>query len=203
MTLASLLTRIAPALLALVAATPAFAGGIGYVGGGGLRTQPVYWYLDGDANEQYRQNQKVAMMSHGLEFSLGDRDERFLGFFRAYWLREGAEKDPSLFVANVSSDEVVAAWRDAPRDVGMFTLGMSIGVIGQPKTVMGTIVADVGSGFLTVDHSEFLQAEVGPGITWMAVRGVQVYGNAAYAVRWRKGFMNGVSGSAGVRYLFD
>jgi hypothetical protein len=30
-----------------------------------------------------------------------------------------------------------------------------------------------------------------------------VYGNAAYAVRWRKGFMNGVSGYAGVRYLFD
>ena len=203
MTLASLLTRIAPAVLALTASAPAFAGGIGIVGGGGVRTQPVYWYLDGDQNELYKQNQKLGEVGTGLEFSLGDRDERFLGFFRAYWWREFAEQDPSLFVTDVSSDQVIAAWRDAPRDVGMFTLGMSVGVIGQPKTVMGTIVADVGSGFLTVDHTEFLQAEVGPGITWMADRGVQVYGNAAYAVRWRKGFMNGISGYAGVRYLFD
>lgn len=200
--------RLATALLGLAISTPAFAGGIGLVGGGGIRSQPVYWYEDGDPNSQVKQVQRLGQMGGGLEVALGDRDERFLGFFRGYLWREGPEKNPAelttLYTSLEEAEEhVVASYRGAPRNVGMFTVGMQAGIIGDPKNVMGTIVADVGSGFLTSDHSEFLQAEAGIGVTWAAARPLHIYANTMYSVRWRKGFMNGINGYAGFRYMFD
>jgi hypothetical protein len=195
--------RLATALLALTIASPAFAGGVGIVGGGGLRTQPVYWYFEGNAAEQYKQNQWLGQYGTGVEVALGDRDERFLGFFRGYWWQELAEKDPATVTQIATAEEVVGAYRAEARDVGMFTVGIQYAPVGNPKTVAGLIVADIGSGFLTTDHTEFLQVEAGLGIQVTPVKGFQIYLDQMYAVRWRKGFSQGTNTYLGARYLFD
>lgn len=196
--------RLAMALSTLLIATPAFAGGIGIVGGAGMRTEPVYWYLDGEANDQYEQRQWITQGGGGIEVVLGDRDDRFMGFFRGYYWQEGPETDPALLTTIPEGDqEVVANWRTDPRNVGMFTVGIQYAPIGNPQGVSGLIVADIGSGFLTVDHTEFLQVEGGIGAQWMMVRGLQSFVNVVYTARWRKGFRQGPHAYAGIRYLFD
>lgn len=207
-----------PALVALslLLSTQAIAGGFGIIGGGGTRTHTGHWYLNADMSQQYEESEWISMMGGGLEVTLGDRDERFLGYFRGYYWQDEAETDPLLLSTSVTADgaspwqgksQLELAdwrnWRDETRKLGMLTVGMSVGLVGSPREVMLTLNADVGSGFMSNDKSEFLQAQIGPGVTWAASRSIHVFANTLYSARYRKGFSHGANGFAGVRYMFD
>jgi hypothetical protein len=202
--------------LSLLVSAPAFAGGIGLITGAGVRTQDTYWYNDADITQQYIEQDTITMMGGGIEITLGDRDERFIGYFRGYYWQDAPETDPLSLSSVVLGDgsapwagvsdlelEDWRSWREDPRQIGMFTVGMSLGVLGNPREIMATVNVDVGSGFLSSDKQEFLQAEIGPGVSWAATRSVFVTGSVMATTRYRKGFSNGVHGYAGVRYMFD
>ena len=202
--------------LSLLTSAPAFAGGVGLITGAGVRTSDAIWYNDGDITQQYTETDTITMMGGGIEVTLGDRDERFIGYFRGYYWQDSPATDPlelsSVVLADGSAPWAGASelelegwrdWRDEPRELGMFTVGMSLGVLGNPREVMATINADVGSGFLSSDKEEFLQASFGPGVSWAATRTIFVTGSLMATTRYRKNFSNGVHGYAGVRYMFD
>ena len=85
--------RSALPLLAALASAPAFAGGVGLIGAGGLYTERVYFY--DAAGDQYKQSQVIGSYGAGIEIALGDRDDRILGISRLYWVQDTPEKDPA------------------------------------------------------------------------------------------------------------
>ena len=75
--------------------------------------------------------------------------------------------------------------------------------IGNPDTAQLGFTAQLGSGFLAESHNEFLQANIGPMVTWKVARQVQLFGDGTYQVRYRKSLSHGGNLAVGVRYLFD
>jgi hypothetical protein len=191
------------ALIGLAFAGNAYAGGLGILGDIGFRSQPVYFYDSANDLKQYKQTQQILGFGAGLEVVLGDRDDRIFGVFRGYWLREVPERHPSDTTEIVGSGDVVATVRDEPRDVGVGTVGVSWGFVGQPDGFMVNALGSMGSGFLTSDHTEYLQVELGVGVSNRFGKNLLLFADAVYQVRFRKGFFSGPSMMGGVRYLFD
>ena len=134
--------RAIVALLALFTITEAQAGGIGLVLNGGMHTEPVYYYSTHDYNTQsgnpipfessdeYQQYETTQLLGHtgaGLEFVLGDRDDRVIGTFRVYYMQDAAQNDPTE-TASIEPEHVVANIRDINRGVGMGMVGISWGI---------------------------------------------------------------------------
>ena len=190
-------------LAAVLSAAPASAGGLGILTTGGFHTTPVYFYDASNNLAQIKQSQTIFSGGAGFDLTLGDPDDRIVGGFRGYWLMDSAEQDPALTTSTVAANDVVANWRDDPAHIGVASVGVIAGIIGDPDTFQLTGSIYIGSGFLTTDHREFLLAEAGVGATWNFAPGVQAFGTLQYALRQHKGFKHGANGVLGARYMFD
>ncbi len=199
---------LATALLTLATPT-AQAGGIGVLATGGFRGETLYFYDRSDDFTKYQIGETIGNFGGGIEVMLGDRDDRIVGHFRGYYMAETPEYNPANVTSLVAPADVVAAWRQDIRHVGMVTVGLQFGLFGDPDRVQLVAVADIGSGFLTNDHSEFLIAEVGPGITIGFpgsegfMRDTQFWANGVFALRQDRGFKYGANVYTGLRYMFD
>jgi len=186
------------ALLGLTAASPAYAGGIGVLGTGGLHGDRVYGYSANDAGTLKQDDPETQLNGNyggGLELTLGDRDNRIVGVFRFFYLQDAAQSAPKV-------GEVYAV-RESTRDLGMFTGGLQWGLVGDPTRMQLTAVTLLGSGFLTGDFTEFALAEGGIGGTFNPNRHMQVFAEVTGGIRYRKRVEPTFNGTAGVRYLFD
>lgn len=207
---------------ALLFASPAWAGGVGLVLNGGMHTDRVYYYSDTENTDegpvlledqdlwpQYELATTVVHAGSGLEILLGDRDDKIMGLFRFYGVADMPQLDPmTLDVSDLdaeitSMDTVHSNVRDEIEVFGVASVGLNWGVFGNPDTAQLGFTAQLGSGFLAQNHNEFLQANLGPMVTWKVARQVQLFGDATYQVRYRKGFSHGGNLAVGVRYLFD
>jgi hypothetical protein len=195
--------RLAACLLALMVSGPALAGGIGLVATGGLHGEKVYFY---DSSKEYRQYSIGETLPHfggGLEVLLGDEDDRFTGVMRGYYLMDTPQRDPAEITQLVEPDDVVSDHRDTPRHLGVATVGLQWGFIGDPEGLMAVAVGSFGSGFLTSDHTEFMLLELGGGGSMALARDLRLFANVEYAMRYRKGVSHGVNAYAGLRWFFD
>ena len=199
------------ALFSTFVSTSAYAGGVGLVMTGGAHTETVYFYSNTDDAgliddwqdyPQYQMVQTLSNLGGGIEFILGDRDDRFVGVFRGYYLQDAAQVDPRESGV-VPADEFVGEFRDAPRHLGLAQIGINYGFLGNTDGFLFGATAHIGSGFLTNDHTEFLMADAGVTASYRFNRQMSVFAEAVYTIRSRKGFSNGANGYLGVRYMFD
>lgn len=185
----------------VLGSSSAYAGGVGLVTTGGVHAAKAYYYdLKGDQgiDQQIRPNG-----GFGLEGILGDRDERIQGLMRLYVLSDAAVADPDT--GDLSASEVVypAASEQGATIKGLMSVGVQFGVYGDPDGFQLVIDGLLGSCFITDDSLQFLQVDVGPGVTWNATQALQLYGTLAATGRYRKGLSMGGNAYIGVRYLFD
>jgi hypothetical protein len=199
----SSLFALAALLIALIGPATARAGGVGIVGTGGMFSSPVYYYDKSNNYAQFKQTQLLADYGSGIEFVLGDRDDRISGVFRGFWLQDAPQKDPAEHTDFVAPDNVVASVRDTPSNIGAATFGVQWGLLGDPNKYQLVIITAAGSGFLTTDRTEFLMLQGGVGGTIRFDHRVEVFADADYSTRFRKRWSQGFSTYAGVRYLFD
>ncbi len=197
-----------PLLLALLGSAilcqDAYAGGVGLLGTSGIHQTRVHYYDADDTqylNRQYRPN-----MGFGIEAILGDKDDRFLGVARGFYLQDTPPSDiESEYVA-----DPIYAIPDGPTHVGVATVGVHWGVIGDPTGFQAHIASHVGAGIVTVDSAtnegsnlEFFLAEAGIGAHYHFARNLQLYADLAYTMRYRKSFYPGANAYLGFRYMFD
>ena len=192
----------AATVVALSAATTAHAGGLGLMTTAGFHGETVYFYDAGNGMAQIKQNQNIVSPGLGFDLVLGDRDDRITGTFRGYWVRDAAQKNPADLTSTVSPENVVGAYRENPANIGVAEVGVQFGFFGSPDTIQAITTVNIGSGFLTTDHREFLTASVAAGATWTFAPTLQAHATIGYAARYRKGFNHGAQGVLGVRYLF-
>lgn len=194
--------RFAMTTMGILLSSNAFAGGIGLLGTGGMYTESVYFYDSSQEFQQYSQTQTIGTYGTGLEFSLGDRDDKIMGMARFYWIQETPQTDPAKTTGLVDPENVVANIRDTTKNVGMFSVGLQWTYWEKEKLRLN-VNAMFGSGFLTTDHSEFFIAEAGIGTAYRISRDVDFHVEVQYALRNRKGLRHGMNTYAGIRYLFD
>lgn len=190
----------AGALLAagLLGATPAHAGGFGVMATMGGHSDRVDSYNYDDASATYTQFVEYQMNMNtgfGAELVLGDKDNKILGIFRAYYMSDSPQKDPA--------EGDIYAIRTTTRPVGVINAGLQWGIVGDPQKLQLVAVTTLGSGFLTTDQTEFIVGEAGIGGTYMLARKMQISANVTGGTRYRKLFYPTVNGYVGVRYLFD
>lgn len=198
-----LLRRVAAAgaVLAgfLLLAPPAHAGGVGFVATGGFHADRVYSYDCDEATGACDQNPPETQVNGnpgaGLELVLGDKDNKVLAVFRGYWLADAPQHEPE------GGDST--PWRDTWRHIGVINGGLQFGVLGDPANAQLNVVANIGSGFLTNDFTEFIFGEAGVGGSYMVARRVQLAASVTGGARYRKRFYPATSAYLGVRYLFD
>jgi hypothetical protein len=208
--------RLAFVAAALLVSSEAFAGGFGITATGGMRTDRVFFYDSSQNDAEFAQTQLAANYGAGLEFLLGDRDDRINGVFRGYWLQDAPQKNPADMVKDgevvhadvtgsepVSPDDVVANVRDDPRNVGAASFGVQWGLVGNPTKNQLVLMTALGAGFITTDHTEFAMAQGGVGGTFTIAHDFQAFADLEYTLRYRKGFSQGVNAWVGMRYLFD
>ncbi len=199
--------------LGLVLSSPALAGGIGATFTGGARTERVFFYSNADEDgellqeesdfEQFQMQQTLPHLGAGIEFILGDRDDKIVGVTRLYYLVDAPQIDPAEITTQVDSDFVVANIRDEPRNLGYGMVGLSWGIIGDPSNFMFNAVGHVGSAFLTFDRTEHLSFDIGPGVSYKVARQVVVFGDLVYQARFRKEWSHSGNLFVGARYMFD
>ena len=193
-------------LASLFVASPAFAGGVGLTTTAGFHTERVYYYNNQVENAQGSMQQTIPNYGAGVEVLLGDRDDRILGVMRGYWQQDGPQTNPADMSpppGGLSPNDITANVRDDARNVGLVSAGLQWGIVGSPDLIQLNALGSLGSGFLTVDRTEFLFAELGAGAHYTFARNLQAYGNLMYTFRFRKGASHGATAYAGVRYLFD
>ena len=210
--------RHVAAALALLLALPAQAGGLGLLITGGTHTERMWYYTDHDYSDnqatpvndealypKFEMNQTLPHYGAGMELILGDRDDRFQGTFRWYYLGDAPQRDPAQATKEplVLPEHVIADHRDQVKHLGIGLVGLNWGFLDISDTMRFGVAAHLGSGFLTNDHTEFLLLDVGPQLTWRASRNVVMYTEVPWQMRWRKGMSNGVDVFVGARYMFD
>ncbi len=182
----------------------AHAGGIGLLGTAGMHQARVYYY---DVDEtQYLNRQNQLNTGFGLEAVLGDKDDRFLGVARGYFLMDSPPVAPKAPLV----DDPVYAIPEHPLYMGVATVGVHWGVLGDPTGFQAHIATHVGAGIITADpdtgegtSQEFLLGEAGIGAHYHFARNLQVYADLAYTMRYRKSFYPGANAYVGFRYMFD
>lgn len=201
--------------LALFSAT-AEAGGVGILATGGAHTEDLYFYSnispegaaysDPDDYDQYQTTETLPHFGGGFEFLMGDRDDKIIGITRFYYLQDSAQIDPSTLTnlpAGVGPENVVSVPRDEARHLGVGLIGLTWGLVGDPNKFQLNAVGHMGAAFMTSDHTEFLSVDVGPGVSYRVARQVQLFADATYQFRYRKGFTHSGNVFAGARYMFD
>ncbi|MEN0063805.1 MAG: hypothetical protein AAGA48_16760 [Myxococcota bacterium] len=220
--------RFIAAAALMLSPAPALAGGVGILATGGLHNEPVYFYssrstLNDQAYqnlsdyEQFRTQQLIPQLGGGFEVLLGDaRDDRIVGSIRFFYNADLPQRNPvdlidgNVVATNAASnvealraENVVGAYRTNIRSLGFAMIGLSWGLVGDPDGFQLAAVGHVGTALLTLDHTEFFMAQAGPGITYRFSRQTQLFADAQYQARFRKTFSHAVSGTVGLRYLFD
>lgn len=191
------------ALFALIVAHPAFAGGVGLITTGGAHTEVVRFYDSSAEWTQYSLTESISHFGGGIEVMLGDKDDRFTGIMRGFYMQDAAQTDPAELATAFDPEVVVCEFRREPRKVGYATVGLQMGLWGDPDALQIHAIGALGAGFLTVDHTEFVLAEAGAGVTYQIARNTRVVGDVQYGFRYRKGESHGVSAYAGIRYYID
>jgi len=197
----------------LLTASPAFAGGIGVLVVGGAHTEPLYYYDNTDKNgnlfksptdyKQHSLDETIPNLGFGLTLSLGDRDDKILGDCQFYWQQDSAQVSAKDAGAKLKAGhQIVDAFRDTPRNVGVGAIGLSWMIVGNDKLHLNA-VGHMGSAFVTLDHSEYLTLDIGPGVSFRATRQVQLFGDVAYMARYRKTLTHSANAYLGARYMFD
>lgn len=187
---------------ALFSSTTAQAGGIGLIGTAGLHGDRVYYYKEnsiGEFEQQAPFDQINPNLGGGLELVIGDKDYKINGTFRFYFLQDAPLQVPEggcdgTYICNI---------RTTARDIGMIDAGLHFGLLGEPEGLQLVALGLIGAGFMTLDNTEFIQAQAGIGGTYTLGRHVQFHAEAIGGVRYRKNITPAVTGTAGVRYLFD
>lgn len=195
----SLLLCAAPALLP----STALAGGVGLVGMGGVHSDRLYFYAEDESGTLVQQapyNQINPNFGGGLELVLGDKDDKILGVFRAYYMQDAAQSASGPLA---DGGEYVYNIRTVPRDVGMLSGGIQWGLFGDPTGLQFILTSYIGSGFFTSDFTEFINGELGVGASYMFNRKIQVHAEVTGGVRYRKRLYHTENLYLGVRYLFD
>lgn len=210
--------RYAPvlALPALLAATPAFAGGIGPMIMGGFHTEPVAFYSsqqnggegptipDLGAYEQYVETQYIGNAGGGLELMLGDKDDLIQGIFRGFYMVDLPQYAPDPNHDLVDEDALVVNLRENVRHLGLGTVGMNFGVVRAASDKFRfSLALHLGAAFATADQAEFFLGQAGGNIAYQVHRKAELYVDVSYGLRVRKDFSHGLYGAAGVRVLFD
>ncbi|MCB9682235.1 MAG: hypothetical protein H6733_12280 [Alphaproteobacteria bacterium] len=209
--------RLVASLIALFAASPAFAGGIGPLVMGGFHTERVAYYSSTTDNQasgvtfsdpsqytQFNQTQIIGNAGAGLELVLGDRDDLVQGVFRGYWMMDTPQSDPAIGDNLVDDEVLVANWRENINHIGVGTVGMSFGVLRAANNNLKLSVAvNVGSGFATTNHTEFFLGQAGLNVDYLINRSLEFYVDVCYGLRIRKTLSHGVYGTAGLRVMFD
>jgi hypothetical protein len=188
-------------LTSLAFSAPAFAGGIGILGTGGMHEAKAYYY--DDLGRQGIDNQQRPNAGFGAEVILGDKDDRILGLMRIYSNVDWPTNEPTL--SGVSADEAIypAAHLEAPSLEGACTMGVQWGIWGDPSgfQLVGTTV--FGSTFITPDNSEYLIAEAGVGVTQMMSDRMMLSGTLNFSARYRKQITIAEGAYISARYMFD
>jgi len=197
----------------LLTASPAFAGGIGVLVTGGAHGEPLYYYDNTDKNGQpyksptdYEQKSLIETIPNlglGLNMVLGDRDDKILGDCQFYWMQDSPQTSAEDAGGAVpKGHQIVDSFRDTPRNVGVGAIGLSWTILGEDKFRFNA-VGHMGSAFVTLDHSEYLTLDLGPGVSYRVTRQVQLFGDVAYMARYRKTLTHSVNAYLGARYMFD
>ena len=191
----------------------ALAGGIGLMATGGVHGEPLYYYSSVDENgieftdpsqyDQFKVMQTLPNLGGGLEFLLGDRDDRILGVTRFYYLMDSPQIDPTAADDNRPDDTLVVAYREGARHIGVGMIGLNWGIVGDPNKFQFGLGTHIGAAFMTNDYSDFLLLSGGPTLTYRLNRQVQVYGELAYQARFRFDIQHSADANLGVRYFFD
>jgi hypothetical protein len=190
----------------------AHAGGIGLVASGGAHVEPLYFYssVDEDGNpypspasyDQFKLDQTIPHYGGGFEFLLGDRDDKIIGVTRFYFLLDGPQMDPSGST-DVAEEDLVVKYRDTARQMGIGTIGLNWGIVGNPKNFQLGLATHIGAAFATNDYTEFMIGNIGPSVTYKPSRTTQVFAEATYQVRYRQYIQHSGNLALGVRYFFD
>ncbi|MCA9492054.1 MAG: hypothetical protein KC621_19110 [Myxococcales bacterium] len=201
-----------PVTLALLTPT-AEAGGVGVLATGGMHNEKLYFYSDADPDgnmypsladyDQYQLSETLGHGGGGLEFLLGDRDDKIIGVTRFYYLADLPQTDPASVTSEVDPAHVVAEYRDSVRHLGVGLIGLTWGIVGDPNGFQFNAVGHMGAAFVTTDHTEFLTVDIGPGVSYRVARQVQLFADATYQMRYRKGFTHSGNVFLGARYMFD
>lgn len=191
-------------LLGMLRSADAQAGGLGVMTAGGLHQTSVYVY-DPEL-QQFRVNQQRPNLGVGLQAVLGDRDDRVQGVMRVYYqLDSGQTEDGVLDAAKADGAEgdLTFAYDAEPRHLGMASVGVQWGLLKSPGAIQPTLITAVGAGALTNNNTEFAMVQVGPGMYWSLTEQLQLNAELTADVRYRKQLSWGMSGSVGLRFLFD
>lgn len=198
-------------LLALMS-NPAEAGGIGLITTAGTHSDVFYAY--DLADNQYAVRRQAPDYGMGLQMILGDGNDKYVGTARLWLQQDAAQNDDGVKAAaqdqgwKGTDEEGVAnpltyAYRDTPRNLGLATAGVQWRLWGEPLGFQLNLISNVGAGFMTGDSTEFILAQVGPGVHYTINDSIQVNAELAYEMRFRKSFSHGSTFNLGVRYLID
>jgi hypothetical protein len=196
------LPTIGAGLALLLSSGVAYAGGFGLLGAGGLHEGRAYYYRDD--GEQGVDVQHRPNFSLGGEVLLGDREDRVNGMARIYFLGDMPLNTPDLSQEDKSHEYTFPPDAEQPiRKVGVMTIGAQWGLYGDPTDTQLILTTMVGSGFATLDKSEFLVFEPAVGVSKMLGDNFQLAANLAFTGRYRKRFYVGENVYVGLRYMFD
>ncbi len=188
----------------LAAPTSALAGGIGLLGSGGIHQATAYYYQNGDPDLQGKDVQMRPNAGFGGELIIGDRDDRVLGLMRLSFNGDWPVNEPDTSAEDQSHEYIYPpAHEQGVRQVGTLLVGIQWGLWGDPTGFQLTAVTLAGSGFATLDNTEYLIIDPGLGFTYGFNKGVQTFVNVTGTTRYRKSWDFGGSAHAGLRYLFD
>ena len=197
-----LFARLAAASV-LLSSAPAFAGGIGLLGGGGLYQTRAYYYREDGL--QGIDTQLRPTGGGGFEVFLGDRDDKIWGITRFYGLIDAPPNEPDLSGEDTANYEFFypPAHEQPAARVGIGSAGIQWIFLGDPtKFHMGATTL-LGAGFITVDNLEYFLAEPGLMVGYTAKERFNVFANVSASIRFRKVATYGGNAVVGVRYLFD
>lgn len=197
--------------LVLTLSQDALAGGVGFLATGGIHTDTLYYYENVDDNgnsisdpklfPQFKDPQVLGDFGFGGEFLLGDRDDKIYGVTRFFYLQDLAQQDPTAKANN--PDNVIVAYRDSARHLGVGTIGMNWGIVGNPNKFLFGVTSHIGAAFMTNDYSDFFLLQVGPMVTYRPTKQVMVFAEGTYTARYRFEVSHAPTLNAGVRYFFD
>lgn len=181
----------------------ALAGGVGVFGAGGLRQAPAYYYRDDGV--QFVDFQNKGAHSFGLEFMLGDRDDKLQGMMRAFGIfdvpvstPEGASDTSGGYTFEHPDYDALST-----TTTGSATVGLQWSIWGDPSAFQVVATTMMGAGFITRDNTEFAILQPGAGVTYTMSERFQFIGTVNYTARFRKSVASGGEALVGFRYMID